>query len=115
MYIFIDNETEKYDYGMSNINIYTNEVKMHLSQHATHRAIQRSIPVSVIEAIFDFGTDYAARGLTGLRLDRHALDLAADTLTAPEFDRLRRYAGVYLIAAGDRVVTVARASRRHIH
>jgi hypothetical protein len=88
---------------------------MHLSQHATHRAIQRSIPVSVIEAIFDFGTDYPSRGLIGLRLDRQALDLAADVLTATEVGRLRRYAGAYLIAAGDRVVTVARATRRHIH
>lgn len=88
---------------------------MFLSQHATRRAIQRSIPAAVIEAIFNFGTDYPARGLIGLRLDRYALDLAADVLTATEVNRLRRYTGVYLIAAGDRVVTVARATRLQLH
>jgi hypothetical protein len=88
---------------------------MRLSQHAMHRAIQRSIPVSVIEAIFDFGTDYASRGGTGLRLDRLALVLASDALPSAEVDRLRRYVGVYLIASGDCVVTVARATRRRFH
>jgi hypothetical protein len=88
---------------------------MHLSQHATHRANQRSIPVAVIEAIFDFGTDYLSKGLIGFRLDRRAIDLAAGVLPATEVDRLRRYKGVYLIAAGDCVVTVARATRRRIH
>ena len=83
---------------------------MQLTHHAKYRAAQRSIPVDVIEAIFDFGTDYASRGLTGLRLDRYALELAAETLPPPEIQRLRRYFGAYVIASGDRVVTVAHAS-----
>lgn len=79
------------------------------------RAAQRSIPVAVIEAIFDFGTDYASRGLIGLRLDRHALALAADEMLPREVERLRRYFGAYIIASGDCVVTVANANRRRFH
>ena len=88
---------------------------MQLTRHARHRTAQRSIPIAVIEAIFDFGTDYASRGLTALRLDRYALDLAADALSSTEVQRLRRYCGAYVIAAGDCVVTVAYANRRRFH
>lgn len=88
---------------------------MQLTHHAKYRAAQRSIPISVIEAIFDFGTDYASRGLTGLRLDRCALELAADALPATEVQRLRRYCGAYIIASGDHIVTVAHASSRRFH
>lgn len=88
---------------------------MHLTRHAKHRAAQRSIPMNVIEAIFDFGTDYASRGLIGLRLDQYALELAADALPPTEVQRLRRYCGAYVIASGDRIVTVAHANRRRFH
>lgn len=88
---------------------------MQLTNHAKHRALQRSIPIAVIEAIFDFGTDYASRGLTGLRLDRYALELAADALPPTEVQRLRRYCGAYVIASADRVITVAHANRRRFH
>lgn len=88
---------------------------MQLTHHAKHRAAQRCIPIAVIEAIFDFGTDYASRGFTGLRLDRYALELAADSLAPIEVQRLRRYFGAYVIASGDRVVTVAHSKRRNFH
>lgn len=88
---------------------------MQLTAHARDRAAQRSIPTPVIEAIYAFGTDYASAGAIGLRLDRRALELAADELATEELARLRRFIGVYLISQGDRVITVARANRRRIH
>jgi len=85
---------------------------MELTKHAIQRAAQRSIPDAVVEAIYAFGASYSARGCTGLRLDRVAIELAADELAASEIQRLRRFHGAFIITSGAKVVTVARATRR---
>lgn len=85
---------------------------MQLTYHASQRSSQRHIPAAVVAAIYDFGTDYASRGATGLRLDRRAIDLAADELEPYQIERLRRFSGTYIIADGAHVITVAHAIRR---
>jgi hypothetical protein len=88
---------------------------MQLTRHAKIRAAQRTVPLSVVHAVYDYGVAYASRGVTGLRLDRRALDLATDDLSPREVERLRRFASTILIADGAHVITVIRAPRSRFH
>lgn len=88
---------------------------MELTKHARQRAAQRSVPEPVVAAIYAYGASYSTRGCTGLRLDRTAIELAADELPPKELARLRRFHGVYLVASGAAVVTVVRATARRFH
>lgn len=88
---------------------------MELTKHARQRAAQRSVPETVIAAIYAYGASYNARGCTGLKLDRVSIELAADELSPRELARLRRFHGVYLITSGATVVTVARETARRFH
>ncbi len=88
---------------------------MQLSNHAKNRAAQRSIPSQVIEAIYCYGESYASRGCMGYRLNRRSIALAADDLSAPDIERLRRFVGTYIIANGEMIVTAAHAKTRRFN
>lgn len=87
---------------------------MRMTRHAEKRAAQRSIPAAVVQSIYDYGAPYASRGATALRLDRKAFDLAEDDMPLRDVQRLRRFSTVYLVSNGEKVITVARSSRRHL-
>ncbi len=85
---------------------------MEMTQHASERCAQRGIPKDIVETIWFYGTEKSARGAVSLTLDRAAIDLAA------EDDRhfrakLENYRGAYVIAAGAKVITTARQTRRY--
>ncbi|MCC5993944.1 MAG: hypothetical protein JJT99_15635 [Rhodobacteraceae bacterium] len=86
---------------------------MHMTAHANTRAIQRSVPQDVVETIFAYGRPSHSRGALSVQMDREAIALAASELGSKRASRLERYRGVYLIAEGDHVITVARPKRRH--
>lgn len=73
------------------------------------------IPEWVITTIYNYGADYAARGATGLRLDRRAIELTSEEFDAVRAERLRRFADCYLIVGGAAVIMAARASKRRFH
>lgn len=86
---------------------------MKLTRHADRRCVERRIPREIVQLIHDYGTIYRSRGADGLKLDRHAIDLAAESNHRLRAD-LRRYRGAYMIVGeGGRVITVAREIRRH--
>lgn len=86
---------------------------MRLTRHADRRCIERRFPREIVQLIHDCGTSYRSRGVEGLKLDRHAIDLAAESNHRLRAD-LRRYRGAYMIVANDAaVITVARETRRH--
>jgi len=84
---------------------------MQLTAHARARSIQRSVPHHVVETIVDFGRPTHSRGALSIVLDRQALALAASELDCRDVIRLERYLGVYVIADGAAVITVARSIR----
>lgn len=89
---------------------------MNLTRHACQRSSQRSVPQRVVFAIYKYGTCRNSQGASSVTLDRYSLTLAKDDLPAVEHSDLARYMGVYLIIGdGERVVTVARSSRRCRH
>lgn len=82
---------------------------MRLTRHADRRYIPRDIA----QLIHDYGTPYRSRGAEGLKLDRQAIELAAESNHRLSAD-LRRYRGAYMIVGDDgSIVTIARETRRH--
>jgi hypothetical protein len=86
---------------------------MHLTQHASARATQRSVPNKIVEAIFMFGDERPAPGgAMRITLDRASIALAADG-SPQKHSQLERYRNTYLMVGSDgRVITVARQRRR---
>jgi|TARA_A100001391_G_C5084284_1_gene280712 hypothetical protein len=90
------------------------EEKMQLTHHARVRSAQRSIPLSIIETILDYGDPKPASG----RALRILFDTASIRLAAEGNRRLQseleRYRNTYLIVGdSDSIITVARSRRRH--
>ena len=86
---------------------------MRLTRHADRRCIERRFPRDIVQLIHDYGTPYRSRGAEGLKLDRHAIELAAESNHRLSAD-LRRYRGAYMIVGDDgSIVTVARETRHH--
>ena len=85
---------------------------MQMTAHAETRSIQRSVPHDIIETILVYGRPVHSRGALSVAMDRRALELAASELERRDLVRLERYRGVYVVADGAVVVTVARPTRR---
>lgn len=85
---------------------------MRLTQHADHRRIQRRLPVSVLETIYEFGLPAPAKGAVSLTLDEETIQLAAEDNRRRRIE-LERYRGVYVIVKENRIITAARRARRH--
>jgi hypothetical protein len=84
------------------------------SRHAEQRSQQRSVPPEVVFGIYKYGTCRRVRGRAeSITLDREALVLAEDDLPSSDYSLLSRYVGAFLIVGeGERILTVARSTRR---
>lgn len=89
---------------------------MQFTLHATVRSAQRSVPLEIVEAIYWYGHEEQAPGkTTRLSLDPDAIHLAAEDFPHLR-GKLERYRSAYLVLGDDqRIITVARRSRRLFH
>lgn len=83
---------------------------MQLTRHAQVRSRQRSIPSSVISAVYKYGTCRDVRGgACSYTLDRESLALAMDEFPTSFCGDLAKYMGVYIVVGDDeRIITAAR-------
>jgi hypothetical protein len=83
-------------------------------KHATSRHQQRSIPMDVLEYIYDFGRwDYTSHGVEIAYLDKRGRKRFVETFSEKYSSRLGKFTHVYLILAQNgKVITVGYRYKR---
>lgn len=87
-----------------------------LTNHASQRAAERAVPISVVELILDYGESKKARdGARKYALSKASLRDLRQDFGASVSNSLSKFRRTYIVSLDDAVITVAFARRPLFH
>lgn len=87
-----------------------------LTNHASRRAAQRAIPISVVKLILEYGdSKNAGNGARKYALSKTSMKNLRRDLGASKSASLDKFRSTYVVSSDDAVITVAFATRPIFH
>lgn len=93
-----------------------NDTALPLTTHASQRAAERAVPISVVEMILEYGESQNARdGARKYALSKASLRKLRQDFGASVSSSLNRFRKTYVVSSNNAVITVAFARRPLFH